>query len=304
MKGSRELAGYPSSVLHAADLEAVFLPSLGMLCASLKREGEERLGRTDELEKYVTQGSTLGIPLLHPWANRLGDFAYEIRGRRVELERQSPMLHYDGAGLPMHGVPGAKLPFEIVEESGSALRARLEWSHPDLLAVFPFPHDLEMRVSLERRALTIATTLTPSGGAGVPISFGFHPYVRLPDVPRAEWILELPELRRLVLDKRGIPTGVEEPYSRDDGQLGGAAFDDAFLVVSPDPVFTLRGGESRVRFRFLEGYPFTQIYAPRDKEFIAIEPMTAPGSALVSGNGLRFTEPGSIFRAVFRVEVD
>jgi hypothetical protein len=36
---------------------------------------------------------------------------------------------------------------------------------------------------------------------------------------------------------------------------------------------------------------------------IAIEPMTAPANALISGRGLHLVEPGGLFRATFRVNV-
>jgi aldose 1-epimerase len=298
---------HPARRLVAGDLEAVFLPSLGMLCASFTHRGEELLGRTDELERYVQQGATLGIPLLHPWANRLGGFFYEAVGRRVVLDRDSSLLHYDAAGLPMHGVPGARLDCRILGEesdaSGITLAARLDWSGIERLMVFPFPHWLDTRARLDEAGLTIETTVTPRGDVPVPLSFGYHPYVRLAGVPRAEWILELPQLRHLALDERKIPNGVEELWTWNAGPLGDASFDDAFRILLPRPEFSIRAGGRRITFSFLEGYPFTQIYAPRDRDFIAIEPMTAPGNALISGHGLRSVAPGSTFRAAFRIGV-
>ena len=54
----------------------------------------------------------------------------------------------------------------------------------------------------------------------------------------------------------------------------------------------------------LDGYTHTQVYAPKDKAFIAIEPMTAPTNALISGDGLRLVVPGATFAAAFRIAVD
>jgi aldose 1-epimerase len=45
------------------------------------------------------------------------------------------------------------------------------------------------------------------------------------------------------------------------------------------------------------------VFEPQDKDYIAIEPMTAPINALMSGRGLRLVEPGGLFRATFRVNV-
>ena len=54
----------------------------------------------------------------------------------------------------------------------------------------------------------------------------------------------------------------------------------------------------------LEGYRYAQVFAPKDKDYIAIEPMTASTSALTSGRGLRLVAPGERFRAAFRIRID
>lgn len=92
--------------LVAGDLEAVFLPAHGMLGASLRHRGVEMLGRVENLEGAAAKGSTAGIPLLHPWANRLAEPRYRILGQQVELDVSSPLLHLDEHKLPMHGVRG------------------------------------------------------------------------------------------------------------------------------------------------------------------------------------------------------
>ena len=68
--------------LAAGDLRAVLLPGLGMLGASLRHRGEELLGRVDEIEAFALAGRTCGIPLLYPWANRLGGPRYQAAGRQ------------------------------------------------------------------------------------------------------------------------------------------------------------------------------------------------------------------------------
>jgi aldose 1-epimerase len=53
---------------------------------------------------------TMGIPLLHPWANRLGGFRYRVAGKDVVLPRGENLIPLDGAGLPIHGVMPALIP--------------------------------------------------------------------------------------------------------------------------------------------------------------------------------------------------
>jgi aldose 1-epimerase len=275
-----------------------------MLVASLRHRGVEILRRVEDLEAAALKGSTAGIPLLYPWANRLADFRYRTEAREVVLDPSSPLLHFDEHGLPMHGVPWSLLAWEPTEARQDFLAARLEWTRSDLLAVFPFRHRLEMAATLHSDGLTIETTLVAGPGGPVPVSFGFHPYFGLPDFPRSQWRLELPAMRRLVLDQRGLPTGAEESFGRFDAQLSDVGFDDGFALMEDQASFSVSGAGRRITVEFLAGYSYAQVFAPKGKDYIAFEPMTAPTSALTSGHGLRLVEPGGRFQAVFRIRID
>ena len=80
------LGDAPAAV--AGDLGAVFLPRYGMLGASLRHRHVEILRRVQDLEVAAAKGSTAGIPLLHPWANRLAGPRYRTAGREVVLDPQ------------------------------------------------------------------------------------------------------------------------------------------------------------------------------------------------------------------------
>ncbi len=297
------LKGAAPHAMEAGDLAAVFLPGCGMLGASLRHRGAELLGRVEDLESLAAKGSTGGIPLLHPWANRLARFGYNAAGREVALDAASPLLHLDEFGLPIHGVPWARLAWEVTEARKDRLAARLDWTAAPLLAVFPYRHRLEMVATLRPDALILETILAATGDAPVPASFGFHPYFALPGARRAEWRLRLPPMRRLALDGHQIPTGADEPFVGMDAPLGAAAFDDGFALAGDTASFALEGGGRRISVDFLEGYPCAQVFAPRDKPFVALEPMTAPTNALASGDRLRLVAPGDRFRATFRVGI-
>ncbi len=296
--------GGATRTIAACDLEAVFLPACGMLGVSLRYEGVELLRRLEGLAAAAIKGSTAGIPLLHPWANRLGGTRYSAVGRDVVLDPASPLLHVDENGLPIHGVPWAKLAWEATDVRQDHFAARLDWTRSDLLAIFPFRHRLEIVATIRDDGLTLATTLIADPAGPVPVSFGFHPYFGLPDLPRSQWRLELPAMRRLLLDRHGIPTGEEQPFAGFAGPLGDCVFDDGFAVLDERPSFSLSGADHRITVEFLAGYPYAQIFAPKGKDFVALEPMTAPTNALVSGRGLQLVEPGAEFRTAFRIGVE
>ena len=273
-------------VLSSGDLEATFAPALGMLACSLRHRGEELLGQRSGLDEYARTGATMGIPLLHPWANRLGGFEY----RGVTLRGGTPL---DEHGLPIHGLLAAIRGWELVEAGDERLAGELDGG---ALAGFPFPHVLRVEAELRGATLTIATTLRATGDVAVPVSFGYHPYLRLPGVPRAEWAIEAPVREHLETDARGIPTGERTPAEPLDGPLGARTFDDGY--VAGDGPFTLSGGGRRIEVAFEAGYPYAQVYAPADDDVVCFEPMTAPADALRSGDPPA-VEPGGSYRARF-----
>lgn len=309
-----ERDGIPATRLSTPEgLAATVVPAGGMVGVSLTDDGVELLGQRSGLAAYVSDAKTLGIPLLHPWANRLARDTYEAGGVRVELPPRAPGLRRDANGLAIHGLlAGSPLWREVAPVgggaaggAGAALSAELDFgARPELLASFPFPHRLRIDVTLRARTLTIATTLTATGDVAVPLAYGFHPYLALPDVPRAEWEVELPAMRALALDARGIPTGDSRTRPASTGPLGGQAFDDAFADLAPGATFAVSGGGRRVTVRFERGFGAAQVYAPLDDDVVCFEPMAAPTDALVSGDGLRLVAPGEHDETVFSISVE
>jgi galactose mutarotase-like enzyme len=290
--------------ITSGELEATFAPQAGMVGCSLRHRGEELLVIGGGLAEYVSKGEFFGIPFLYPWANRLGGFDYEVLGRRVTLQRDSPLILLDENGLPIHGLLTASPLWKVVDETERSLRATLDFgAHDEPLDAFPFPHTLKMDVRVEGATLILHTTVSADRDAAVPISFGYHPYFRIPGAAREEWKIELPVRERLVLDERMIPTGEREPVGDLDGPLGERSFDDGYAALEPGRPFVVAGAGRRIAVSFDEGFPFAQVYSPPGAEFICFEPMTTPTNALRDGTDLPIVEPGESFSATWRVAV-
>ena len=292
--------GFDAVTLAAGALEATFVPQVGMVGASLRHAGEELLARPAGLPDYAAQGTVLGIPFLHPWANRLSAERYRAAGKAVRLPAGLPREEH---GLAIHGLRPAAWTARRVGACGdrAILDAELEFAgHP----AFPFPHRIEQRVTLGPAALRIDTTLHATGAGPVPVTFGFHPYLALPGDEREEWSLTLPTRRRLLADARLIPTGEGVVEYAERRPLADRTFDDGYDGLGERPFFVVAGGGRDVTVTFLEGYPVAQVFAPADGDYVCFEPMTAPTDALVTGRGLRLAAPGTTFTAAFEIRVE
>ncbi len=286
-------------------LIASFAPDAGMVCCSLTHRGEQVLGLRGGLDAYIEKRSTMGIPLLHPWANRLARRQFEVAGREVDVGAAGPPPKLDGNGLPIHGLMTAAPGWEARSEEtadGGRIVASFQFDGA-LAAGFPFPHSLTLVAEVAAIELRIELSVLADAGSEVPIAFGFHPYLAMPGVPRRQWEVSVPVETGLPLDERGLPTGDRVTVEAIRGPLGDRTFDDAFVAPSAGEPFRLSGGGRSIEMTFDRGFPFAQLYAPPGEELLAWEPMTAPTNALVSGDDLRVIAAGQSHRAAFTVTV-
>jgi len=254
--------GVAAVTLTSGELQATFIPEMNLLGASLRLGGEEFLALPGGVGAY-RRVRTTGLPLLAPWANRLSQRAYRAGRIRVDLDGLD--LNTDPIGLPIHGTMSAQETWHVSSVSTSdrvaRLRAGFEYAGAELLAAFPFPHRLETTIDVNGRSLSVATTIRPSGGRAVPVSFGYHPYFRLPGGRRSAWRLLLPRRAHVELDERGIPTGRSTQAPAKAEPIGARTYDDLFELTGERRLGIQHGGR-RLSVLFGGGGPYAQVYAP------------------------------------------
>jgi aldose 1-epimerase len=321
--------GEAAVTLAAGELEATFLPGLGLLGTSLRHRGQELLALPGGVAGY-RGGNVTGLPLLAPWANRLPGWRYRAAGTEVDLDGLD--LRTDPGGLPIHGTltahGGWRLERLAAGDGSAVLQAGLDYgAFPELLAAFPFPHRLTVTATVREAALAVATTLEATGERPVPVAFGWHPYLRLPGAPRAAWRLLLPDRVHLDLDDRGLPTGKTADEPAESDPVGDRTFDDLYALTDDpgpgqnpvgdrtyDDLYALGQGPAarrlgleaagrRLLVGYGQGYGHAQVFAPPGADFVCLEPMTGPTAALAAGT-TPLVDPGASFTAEFTVRVE
>ena len=129
-------------------LSATFVPGAGMVCVSLDFEGRPYLAQRGGLGQYVESGSTMGIPILYPWANRLARDSWKFGSVPARIDPGAYRVKRDANGLAIHGTLAASPFWKVGDASAGGdltsarVKATLEFGeHPELLATFPFPTD-------------------------------------------------------------------------------------------------------------------------------------------------------------------
>jgi galactose mutarotase-like enzyme len=276
-----------------------------MTCCSLRHRGVELIGERYGLAAYASCGTTMGMSVMHPWADRLSSWGYTACGATVRLP-VSPLLHTDRWGLPVNGVQACGHAW-VLEDSGAAgesawLDATLPFDmDPRRLELFPFPHRLHLHAEVTGGALCISTEIEATGSVPVPACFGYRLYLRREQLD-GDGTLVLPPRQRLVTDERLLPTGVTESHEMSAHTLGVDELHEVF-VLGEDRCLTVAAGARRLTVEPLAGFPLAQVRTVASEPHVMLEALTATPDAL-SHDLFAAATPGRPYRAALRLSVD
>jgi aldose 1-epimerase len=244
--------------------------------------------------------------LLIPWPNRVDRGRYDFAGTSYQLNLSEP-----ATGNAIHGLtrfanwltagPGG--PGDGPDTGRAVLRHALH-AQPG----YPFCLELTASYQLSADGLEVAVTARNTGSAAAPYGTGCHPYLVAGDGPVDGWELELPAGQWLSADDRGIPdaaaadvTGTPLDF-RVPRSLGAIRLDTAFTALAAGPDGRARarlaGPGAELRFWAGTGYRWLQVFTgdplgpDQRRRALAIEPMTCPPNAFVTGTDLITLAPG------------
>jgi galactose mutarotase-like enzyme len=244
--------------------EVTLVPARGAIVSRFDVAGRELLYLDQATLRDAAKNVRGGIPILFPSPGKLAGDSFQVGDLR--------------GALPQHGF-ARNLPWQVVAEQvepSACVRLALV-SNAQTLRQYPFEFRCELEFRLERARRSIDIALHNTGSRALPFAFGFHPYFRVTDKQRARiesdarhafdntlkqavafrgFDLTLPELDLHLLD-HGRPDAAIE--------LG----DGARIVVSATPEYSV-----------------WVVWTVAGKDYVCLEPWTAPGNALNTGERL------------------
>lgn len=236
-----------------------------------------------------------GIVLV-PWPNRIEDGRWSLDGVMQQLDLTEPAKNNAIHGLLRNTA------YRVVERSPSSitLAAQVFPQHG-----YPFHLETTVRYDLTADGITVTHDVRNVGRAPAPVAVGTHPFLRLGDVPVAELTLHLAASTHIEVDDRQNPIAVRDVAGtafdlRAGVKVGELSLDDGFGGVAPGATHRLVADDGRfVELWGEDDFAYVQVFTtpifPREGGqglAIAVEPMSAPAGAFVSGEGLRWLACG------------
>jgi aldose 1-epimerase len=236
--------------------------------------------------------------VLAPWPNRIAGGRFEYGGHDVQCPLTEP-----ARGNAIHGLV-RWLDWELVDRQPDAVALSC--------AVRPQPGyewalRLQVTYQLGDDGLMVRTSAVNTGDERAPFGAGFHPYLRVAGRQVDDLVLELPATQYLAdIDTGTDPTQVADTAFdfRAARQVGTQQLDTAYTGLVRDErgratvALSDPGRDHEVRLWVSDAFPHLMVYTGDDvhqperrRASVAIEPMTCPPQALVTGIDLIELDP-------------
>jgi aldose 1-epimerase len=228
------------------------------------------VGGRDLLDGYAVDEmcrSARGQVLL-PWPNRIAEGRYAFDGHEYQL----PLTEVE-RGTAIHGLVRWASWRAAEREDDRVAMAYLLHPQPG----YPFTLDVRVEYRLAAGGLTVRTTAENAGPTACPFGAGHHPYF-------------------------AAPTGRVDDVVLDGEPVGAAVLDDTRRIDAP---WRLRVDDVTVWAD--EHWPYVQLFTGDPlpdvaRRSLAVEPMTCPANAFVTGEDLIRLERGDVFDARWGIQ--
>jgi galactose mutarotase-like enzyme len=246
------------------------VPARGAIATHFRVGGRELLYLDEATLRDPKKNVRGGIPLLFPSPGKLDGDRFERGGV------QGPMKQHGFA---------RDLPWEVTDtQERTAAQATLTLvANERTRAVFPWEFRLEITFSLVAARLRLDVQVMNTGRRAMPFAFGIHPYFLVADKGQARIATRatraFDNVRKDVVPFRGFDLTAREVdlHLLDHG--------------STESSLTWKDG-SRMAIRCSNELTRWVVWTVEGKDYVCLEPWTAPANALNSGESLIEIPPG------------
>lgn len=267
------LAGFATIELtdDLTGARAVVVPARGGLVARFDVGARPLLALDEATLADATKSVRGGIPILFPSPGKLRDDRWARAGH--------------AGRLPQHGF-ARTLPFAVTGTLDGAVASVALRLDREGDARWPWATTFELTVSLRGATLRLDQRVHNRGASAMPFAVGFHPYFAVADADKGAARVPTRATRafdNVVKQDIALTPPIDLTAPEVDLHLVDHGAHRCALEL-PDRTITVEGSPEFTRW---------VLWTLRGRDFVCVEPWTAPGDALNSGEGLLTLAPGA-----------
>lgn len=277
--------------------QATFIPARGGIGSSIIMPGRSGPRELLSPPDFTQAGFTGGWPFCFPVCGRLERYGQEGK------------YYYDGHvyTLPIHGFAGYQ-PWRVDTVARNRLKISLR-DTAETLTQYPFPFQLTLDYTVNRSELLCLQTYTNRGHRPMPYYAGFHPYFLTPPLHEGKENVQLnyQAVKGFTYNSALTDlTGEQPPYPLPTAIT--ADINERLTLLGEDKRLTLTFADGDILQMIVEGvedshmFPYLQVYTPKEKSFICLEPWMSHPNAMNTVNGVRWLAPGQHEQGLLRLQ--
>jgi galactose mutarotase-like enzyme len=266
--------------LHDGDVVVEIEPERGGLVTRFDAGARRVLFMDDATLRDPTKNVRGGVPVLFPTPGKLANDAWSYKNR--------------SGALKQHGF-ARNLPWRTADVGGTTATIELA-SNDATRAGFPWDFAVEMTFMLRGTTLRLDHRVSNTGAAPMPFGFGFHPYFYVPDGDKSHVRIETAASRAFDnVTKQVVPVAKPIDLTRDEVDL--------HLLDHGMTAAALATPAGEVRLRGSAEYTHWVVWTLAGRDFVCLEPWTAPGDALNKDERLIVLAPGESRALWLEIEI-
>jgi galactose mutarotase-like enzyme len=222
-----------------------------------------------------------GVPILFPICGNLLDNTYTYDRQQYQLKQ--------------HGF-ARDLVWEVTDtetDDSASITLTLNSSEATL-AVYPFEFMLIFTYQLQGDSLKIIQSYINKSDEIMPFAAGFHPYFAATAKEQLEF--EIPASQYIShLDRQIYPFQGKFDFNTAEIDIAFTSIDKHAAAISD------RLNHSKIQLRYSDFFSTLVFWTLQGKEYVCLEPWSAPRNALNTGKHLTHLEPGRTYSALFEM---
>jgi galactose mutarotase-like enzyme len=278
---------------RAAGSEVSIAARRGAIVTAFRLRGRDILYMDESTLADPAKNVRGGIPVLFPSPGKLAGDAFSYEGKTGAMKQHgfARDLPWTLGEAAITDVASSSLD-PGPSQTGQSITLTLA-ANEKTRAAFPWDFRLALSFSLARTTLRLALRVENTGHQPMPFAFGIHPYFRVEDKAAARIATgatrAFDNVRKEVVPFRGFDLTAKEL----DLHLLDHGSTESALTLGDGRRIVVRGSDEFTRW---------VVWTVRGKDYVCLEPWTAPANALNTGESLLAVAPGTSCELAIEIE--
>jgi len=271
---------------------AIIYPQLGGSLQELTLRDRTIIKKTSSLEYKKSYASAI----LFPFTNRLENGSYIFQKKQQTLQ-----INHEIENNAIHGLVYNKQ-FKVINKQTTLDSATisLAYTENNRIKGFPFKYTISLIYTLTNDVLKLDVIVKNNDEYDFPFGLGWHPYFWSDDLYNS--CVKIKSNKRLIVNESNIPIKFDYTTLPEEILIKDQTFDNCFVLNNDVVGFKTSDYNIDISFSSKENY--VQLYTPKDRNNIAIEPLTSPSNSFNNKIGLQILKPEDVYNLNWTIKLN